>query len=156
MRWMWDIKFRIFNYRTDNWGALTLTCERSLKELEINLMWILLYFTYLKVKVLWLKYLWFRLLNMMIFLWLNTCYVLNVPWFMKNDYFRKVYFRWHMVRTVSHPLREKNIARCDVIKRIIAKWSWVISCHILYWFRSLIFGDHWMGKCVASVNHIRF
>ena len=49
-------------------------------------------------------------------LWLNACYVLNVSWNMKNNYFRKVYFKWHMIWMVSRPLGEKNIARGDVIR----------------------------------------
>ena len=49
-------------------------------------------------------------------LWLNAYYILNVPWNMKNDYFRKVCFRRHMVQMVPRPLGKKNIARDDIIK----------------------------------------
>ena len=48
-------------------------------------------------------------------LWSNACYVLNVPWNMKNDYFEKICFRQHMIRTVPQPLGKKNITRGDKV-----------------------------------------
>ena len=69
---------------------------------------------YLKVKKIMIKACMFWLIKYD--LWLNACYVVNMPWNMKSNYFTKVCFRQHMVRTVPQPLREKNIARGDEIR----------------------------------------
>ena len=147
---MWDNKFKISNYRTATRGTITLAYECVQKVREIRVRWVLLYFTYLKVKIFMIKtcMIWFCKLDYI--LWLNVWYVLNMSWIMKNYYFRKLYFIWHMVRTILRPLGKKNIVKVD--------HNQIMGDIILHTILGLLPNYVWSlnENCLASVNQIPF